>query len=446
MAALQEAAVQGIELEQWAKMIADPIFYADTLYEKLKGGTKTYPAANITARPNTAGTLSQRPAFQVPMRIQSGSPIRQGTGDGDSLGRGTGSLWISGDIAPVFLANACEITWLAKNATQGKERSLFSVSEQELKNSLDVFMRGIEALFQGDSSGELDQIPSTATVSNNSGTGNQTSFISGMNNANQFQDGQVVQVFPSEGGTTRGTATISFVDGVANTLYFSTVLPSTGGATATGDFLMVSGCSGAVGGSIAGIKTYNVNGNSGSVLGITRATYPSRLSTPTINLSGNALNAAVPYRIKIQIRRAIGPKAPELNDLFFYLGPDQELAWNNLTQNVKVVNAQEVKGDRELDLVKKNMPDTIGGEEMVVGYNQTPGRIDVICPKTWGIIEIKEPSIYDFGNGNTVMPTVDTTSGGYNTSFIFYYVAMLNLFNSNMRAAGYIQNAAIPTI
>lgn len=444
--ALQEAAVQGIELEAWAKMIADPIYTAKTLYQRFKSGTKTYPTANITARPNTAGTLSQRPAFQVPMRIQSGAAIQQGTGDGDSLGRGTGSYWISGDISPVFLFSGCEVTYLAQLATAGKNRALFSVRAQELKNSFDVFMRGIEALWQGDSSGFLDQIPSTATVSNNSGSGNSTSFISGLNNANQFQDQQVIQVFPSVGGTSRGTATVSFVDGVSNTLYFSTVLPSTGGATATGDFLMVAGCSGAAGGSVAGIKTYQVNGNSGSVLGITRATYPNRFSTPTINLSSNALSPAVPYRLEIQIKRALGPDAEELENMFWYVPPDQQLAWNNITQNVKVVNQQEVKGDKELDLVKRYMPDTMGGREMVVGFNATPGRLDLLSPSTWGIVEMKEPSIYDFGNGVTVMPVVDKNTGGYLTSSIFYYNAALNLFNSNMRSGGYVTSAAIPTI
>lgn len=444
--ALQEAAVQGIELEAWAKMIADPIYTAKTLYQRFKSGTKTYPTANITARPNTAGSLSQRPAFQVPMRIQSGAAIQQGTGDGDSLGRGTGSYWISGDISPVFLFSGCEVTYLAQLATAGKNRALFSVRAQELKNSFDVFLRGIEALWQGDSSGFLDQIPTTATVSNNSGTGNSTSFISGMNNANQFQDQQVVQVFPSIGGTSRGTATISFVDGVSNTLYFSTVLPSTGGATATGDYLMVAGCSGAAGGSVAGIKTYQVNGNSGSVLGITRATYPYRFSTPTINLSSNALTPAVPYRLEIQIKRALGPDAEELENMFWYVPPDQQLAWNNITQNVKVVNQQEVKGDKELDLVKRYMPDTMGGREMVVGFNATPGRLDLLSPSTWGIVEMKEPSIYDFGNGVTVMPVVDKNTGGYLTSSIFYYNACLNLFNSNMRSGGYVTSAAIPTI
>jgi hypothetical protein len=104
--ALAEAAVQGIELEAWNKMIPSVIYSGKTLYNKIKSGTKTYETANVTARPGNIGAttgLAQRAAFNVPMRIQSGAAIVQGTGDGDSLGRGTGSQWITGDISPVFL-------------------------------------------------------------------------------------------------------------------------------------------------------------------------------------------------------------------------------------------------------------------------------------------------------------------------------------------------------
>ena len=103
---LQEAAVEGIELEAYMKQIPDLIGEFKTLYNKIKSAVKTYPTAYITAAPGNIGAttgVAQRPAFRVPMRIQSGSPIQQNTGDGDSLGRGSGSQWVSGDIQPVFV-------------------------------------------------------------------------------------------------------------------------------------------------------------------------------------------------------------------------------------------------------------------------------------------------------------------------------------------------------
>jgi hypothetical protein len=441
--ALAEAAVQGIEVEAWKKQISKLMYNGKQLYTRFKKGAKTYESANITSRPNTAGSASLRPAFAVPFYIQSGSAIQQITGNGDSLGRGTGGFWTSGDINPIVLSNACEITWLARRATSGPNRGLMAVRAEELKNSLASFMRGLEALMQGDSSGMLDQIPTTATVNNNTGTGVQTSSIVGLNNANQFQDQQTLQVFPSEGGSVRGTFVVSFADGVAQTIYSSTALPS---GTTQGDYLMVAGSSGALGGSLAGIKTYQVTGNTGTYLGVTKASYPGRLSTPNINLSGAPINPTTPYRADILIDRGLGADSEEKESLIWYCGPDQQLAITNLFLNLLTVQYQEVKGDSALDMVKKNMTPTFGGREMLVGYNATPGRIDGLCLSSWGIAELQEPSLYEFGNGATTMPVVDISTGGYNTSDIFYYIAAFNPFNSNPKAGVYITNAQIPTI
>lgn len=447
---LLEAAVEGIELESWAKMIPDLVYSGKTLYNRLKSGAKTYPTANVTAAPgNIAATtgIAQRPAFRVPMRVQSGATIVQGTGDGDSLGRGTGSQWISGDLQPVFLFAGCEISYLTQMATAGKNRGMIAVRSQELKNSLDSFMRGIEALFQGDSSGMLDQIPTTGLVNNATGggiAGSATySSIVGLNNANQFQDQQTVQVFPSEGGSARGSFRISYADGVTNTIYSTTALPA---GTATGDYLMVAGSSGAVGGSVAGIKTYQVTGNTGTVLGLTRANYPGRLSTPNINLQNNAVNPAVPYRAEILIGRGLGEEAEEMDEFIWYGGPGQRLQITNLYQNVLIANAPDVKGDEALDMVKKKMITTWGGREYVEGYNASPGRIDGLCLKSWGIAEMKEPSLYDFGNGVTTMPVPDPNGNGWLASSIFYYNAALNVFNSNLKAGVYCSNCAEATI
>jgi hypothetical protein len=447
---LDEAAVQGVELESWAKMIPDLMYDGKTLYTRMKKGTKTYPVANVTAAPGNIGAttgIAQRPAFRVPVRVQSGATIVQGTGDGDSLGRGSGSMWISGDIAPVFLFAGGEITYLTQKATNGKNRGMVAVRAQELKNSLDSFMRGIEALFQGDSSGMLDQIPTTATVNNGTGggaAGSATySSIVGLNNANQFQDQQLVTVYPSEGGTARGSFRLTYADGVAQAIYSAGSLPS---GTTQGDYLMVAGSSGAVGGSIAGIKTYQVTGNTGTVLGLTKANYPGRFSTPNINLNGNSVYPTLPYRAEILIGRGLGDDAEEMDDFIWYGGPGQQLQITQLYQSILIANAQEVKGDEALDVVKKKMTPTFGGREYVKGYNASPGRIDGLCLPCWGITEMIEPSLYEFGNGVTSMPVPDPTGNGWLTSNIFYYNACINLFNSNMKAGVYITNAAEPTI
>jgi hypothetical protein len=439
---VQEAAVEAIELDAFAKNIEDLIFEGDTLYSFAKKNFTTVPSSNITL-----GGATSRPSARVPMRVQSGAAIFQGTGNGDGIGRGTGSQWQSFVLSPVVIMAANEITWLAKKATEGKERGLFNVSAQELKNSLSAAQQGIEGLMNGDGSGEVDQIPSTATVSSNSGTGAQTSFISGLNVVTGFTDQQVVQFFPSEGGTSRGTATISYVDTVANTLYFSTVLPSTGGATATGDYIMVQGSSGAVGSSILGLRAWQVNSNTGTLAGLNRANFPGRLSTPTINLNGGSVTPSIGNRAVTLMGRALGPDAESINNALWYTGPDQGMAASNLFYNVQIANAQEVKGDKSLDMGKKFYTPTFCNREVKYSWTATPGRWDLFTPDTWYIFETSPLELYDFGGGMTVMPVPDIAgSGSYLTSYIMAYICAFNVANSNVRAGCYIQNAGSPAI
>ncbi len=239
----------------------DLIFKGTTAYSFFKKRAQQQPIANVSQ----AGGV-QRNALRVPFRVQSGAAITQGTGNADAMGRGTGSQYAAFAVAPVWLQSVCEISTLAQLATKGKNRGLVEIQAEELKNSLDSAMQGLEAVINGDGAA-VTQIPTTATVSSNSGSGAQTSYISGLNQVASFVDQQVVQFFPSEGGTSRGTATISYIDAVAGTIYFSTVLPSTGGATAVGDYIALAGASGAVGSSVLGIQAWDVNSNTGTIAG-----------------------------------------------------------------------------------------------------------------------------------------------------------------------------------
>jgi hypothetical protein len=440
---LQEAAVAGVELEAFAKGIPDLVYKGNSDYKWFKENSKTYPTAVSTTRGGV-----NRPAFFIPTRMQSGAAIFQGTGNGDALNRGTGSLWVSGDLSPVFVASGCEITWLARQATEGKKRSLISLRAEELKNSFDAFMSGLSALFNSDGSGAILQIPSTATVNNNTGTGNQTSSIIGLGGqANQFQEQQIIQIFPTEGGSARitpSTATVSYVDGAADTVYFSTALPT---STAAGDFVMIQGSSGALNSSVQGIYSYQVSSNTGTTpTNLNRATYPGQLSTPTITYTG-PVTPNFAYRCEILIARALGLENEAVKNFVFRCGLDQQLAINNLYQNVVIANAQDVKGDRSLDMTKRYMPNTYGGRELNVSVTARQGRIDSLCPETWGIIETVEPSLYDFGDGVTNMPVPANDGTGnttYLTSNVFYYCADLNLYNSNYKAGVYGTGFTVP--
>lgn len=443
--ALVESAVEAIELDAFSKDIPDLIAFGKTLYSLFKNNATTIPISNVTAAGGTT-----RPSFRVPMRIQSGAAIQQGTGDADSLGRGSGSQWAAFALSPVFVFNVCELSFLSRIATEGRKRGLFNVQAQELKNTFQQATQGLEGLLNGDGSGAFDQIPATATINSGTGTGQSKSSIVGLNNAFQFADQQVVQVFPSIGGATRGSFTISYVDPVTNTIYSAAnALPSTGGATAAGDYLIVSGASGAAGGSIMGLRAWQVNSNTGTIGGLSRASYPSRLSTPTINLNGASLALSTGYRANVLLGRALGPDNEAMKSGVWYCGPDQAMQIANFYLNALFVNVPEAKGDTALDMVKRRWPASYAGYELNVGWGALPGRLDLFTFDTWYLGEMLPLELYDFGGGITVAPVPDAAggaAGSYLTSSMFVYVAALNLVNSNPRAGVYITGAAQPTI
>jgi|SRR5215475_86676 len=438
---LQEAAVESIELDAFAKDIPDLVPLFDTLYSFAKKNFKTVPSSNITE-----GGGTTRPSARVPFRVQAGAPITQGTGDADGLGRGSGSLWRSFALSPVVIKAANEITWLSKKATDGRERGLFNVSAQELKNSLASCTRGIEGLMNGDGSGSIDQIPSTAIINSATLQPPNISSIVGMTNVAGLTDQQVVQFFPAIGGVSRGWAVISFVDAVTNTLWFTTPLPP--GVTA-GDYIMVSGgaATGAAGSSLLGLRYWQNNGNTGTIAGVNRANFPGRLSTPTIDLEGGPMTQSIGLRAATLMGRALGPDADSIDEAIWYTGPDQGIAISNLMYNVQVVNAQDVGGEKPIDLGKKFFPDTFCNRNLMISYTAKPGRADLITPQTWYIFETSPLELYDFGGGSTVMPVPDIAgAGSYLTSYIMAYITAFNVCNSNMMAGAYIQNAAVPTI
>jgi hypothetical protein len=439
---LAEAAVEAVELENFAKGIPDYVYKGRTVYNLFKKGSKTYPVANITQ----AGGVS-RPAFRIPVRIQSGAAIFQATGNGDALGRGTGSQWVAGDLSPVGLFGGCEITYLARMATQGPKRGLISLRAEELKNSLESFMQGVDAQFLSDGAGALLQIPSTATITTG-GSGNQTSIIAGLGGqANQLQEQQVVQFFAAEGGAARtggvATATVSYVDGANDTVYFSTALPN---GTTTGDFIMIQGSTGALNSGVVGIYGWQVASNTGTIMNLSRATFPGQLSTPNINKGNAPINLVDGYKAAILIGRGLGAENKAVEEFEWICGPDQELAVAQLYTQV-LAQYTLPSGDKALDMAKKHMSPTYAGRDLNVAYSAKQGRLDAVCPSEWGIIETVEPSLYDFGDGVTTMPIPDFVGqGSYLTSSIFFYNAFLNLFNSNLKSSCSISSAAVPNI
>ncbi len=434
---MTEAAVESIELEAVDSKIAELVPLFDSDYSFFRKRAKKVPISYSTAAGGTTG----RPSWRNSMVIQGGAPIVTGTGDQTSLYRGTGVTTAAFAQSPVGFFGVTEYTYLSEIATQGRERGLVEISTDLVKRSLNSFLAGISAQIAGPGvgSGTIAIIPSTATVSSSSGSGATTSYISGITNAASFQDQQVVQVFSAEGGTNRGTATVSFFYPESQTVWFSTALPS---GTTTGDYLIISGASGAQGAGLANIHYWNVNSNTGTVGGLSRANYPGRLSTPTINLGGAQVTPSVFQRALVLLGRAMGPDAEAMESMVWYGQPDQLYTLN--AQWYERMITQNLEGGESVpDIGRKNLSKTFGGREYQVSYQADPTRIDGLVMDNWMFGELKECGLYDFGGGNTVMPVPDigTSGGSYITDRMFAYDCFFQLCNKVPRSGIYIQQA-----
>ena len=435
MPTLNEAATESIELEQVGKEIALlwPTFRG--LYNLFSKSAKKVNIANVT---QAAGTT--RSAWRETMITQGASGIAVGSGDGSSLGSGTGSQTASFAMAPIWAFNVTQYTRLAELATNGAERAVESFTKTEIKRSIKQFYNGIEGLFNGDGSGAFDQIPAGAVITTG-GSGAQTSIIQGVSTAAVFVDQQVVQFFPSEGGTSRGTATISFVDVVAQTLYFSTALP---GGTTQGDYIMVAGTSGAVGSSVLGIPYWNTNGNSGTKGGLTMANYPSRLSTPVINLGGAQITPSVAQRAFVLLTRALGDDAEELDKGVWYGRPEQVATIASQWYSTLITQNSEPKNDSVFDRARSGVAKEFGDRPFEYSNTAKPGRADLLFPENWSLGELCPVGLYNFGEGNTVMPVPDiggAAGATYLTAKMFVYEWGGQLCNRIPRHGLFVTNA-----
>ena len=436
MPTLNEAAAESIELEQVGREIALlwPTFRG--LYNLFEKSAKKVNIANVTQA--AGGTRS---AWRETMITQGASGISVGTGDGSSLGSGTGSQTASFAMAPIWAFNVTQYTRLAELATNGAERAVESFTKTEIKRSIKQFYNGIEGLMNGDGSGAFDQIPSNAVITTG-GSGNTTAVIQGIQCAAAFVDQQVVQIFPSEGGSARGSATISFVSVVEQKLNFSTALPA---GTTQGDYIMVAGASGAVGSSVLGIPYWNTNGNVGTKGGLIMANYPDRLSTPVINLGGAQITPSVAQRAFVLLTRALGDDAEELEKGVWYGKPDQLATIASQWYSTIITQNSEPKSESVFDRARAGIGKEFGERPFIYSNTAKAGRADLLFPENWSLGELCPVGLYDFGGGNTVMPVPDTSGAAgatYLTAKMFVYEWGGQVCNRIPRHGLFVTNAS----
>jgi len=447
---MTELAAEAIELDAWVEEIPDYQAHFDRFLTRLEKG-----AHKINISNNTTGGGTTRSPMRVPFRAQGGGGIQQFAADTAGTvaiwQRGTGSTYDGFVAAPVRLVNVCEISNLAQQATDGKDRGLVKIKREELQNTLKAFDNQVEGIIHRDGSGTIDQIPTTATVNNATGGGTigtaTYSSIVGLNTAASFQDQQTVQVLSAVGGTNRGSFTISYVDPVSQTIYSTTALPS---GTTTGDLLVVNGAAGTAGTSILGKDYWLQNGNTGTIGGIAKANYPGRLSTPTINFGGNgAITNSTAQRIEAIRMRAMGDDYDANKSCFWLANPSQGVTLSNQFYNPGFTRLDEGSKDYVPDTARKMMQKTVLGEDVVWATTAEPTRMDLIVPDTWYFGELFPTRLHEWTPGNTIaaVPAIGAAAGStYYDSQMFAYERGFQLVCNDPKQNFYLSNLPVVSL
>lgn len=370
--------------------------------------------------------VSNRPA-RIPFQPLTGGAFRTGSFDGGDMGLGTGPTETPGYLSCVSFLQASQYTALAEWSTDSDEKAIANYVTLTHEQASKTFGGYMDAVLQGDGSNTLDTVVST---------------VAGgivVNNANAFQDNQVVDIWSAIGGALVATVQIESVDSGNNTIWLTAAVPA---GVAAGQPILVAGSSGQANSGLFGLRYYQVAGNAGNYMGIQRSAFPGKFSTPNINLGGKSLTPAVVRALQASQVLAMGNDMANGADNVAHCNVDMQSAWENNAILVQRVVQNEVKGDESVDMLKKNAPTMIAGHELIVNPRAKPGIIDFLALKNWFRIETKATDFYEVG-GQTIFPAYGQ-SGGVASSCIFYLVIMTQTANGQPRGGAYLNNVAIP--
>jgi len=377
-------------------------------------------------------------AMRIPVQVFSGSQNSQTTFAGSDLGVGSATTYECETTSPLGFVQATSWSLDSMWATDSNEQAVESFTRRELKNALQEFASFQSVVQEQDSTGTIDSVLGTSATPN----------ILYVNNPSRFRANEQYQVFSSIGGTNRGYVTILSVDQLGGALYLS-AFSGTFGNIQAGDLLLIQGAPGtAANTSINGLVYANNDvGNTGTYLGLSRASFPGLFRCPHIAAVG-ALTSEL-GRTLIQKRRLVMGAESE-SDFVWYCGLDQEQAIEMLSVQEQSVILNQVTGSNSVDPIKHNAPKTFVGRPLRISATAIPGRLDGLDVSHWSKSSMIPGSIggdpvpLSIG-GNTEFQMYAAGSGGLAAAILTYLVTFYQLACDSPRIGCYIDGLPVPT-
>lgn len=377
--------------------------------------------------------ISNRPA-RIPFNVLTGGIIRTGVNlfDGSDLGRGSAPTQTFGTLSAVSIVQASEYTSLSEFSTDSDEKAIENYVTLTNRQATETFAGYMDALLcQSDGSNTLDTVVSV----------NGNGLV--VNNADIFQDNQLLDCWTALGGANLGTVQILSIDIANNTIWLTGAPPA---GVGTGTLLLLTGSAGVANSGFFGIPYYHVSGNGGNFMGIPRSAFPGKFSTPTVAFGsgGTTTGALTPAGVRAmqaQIDLAMGIDAAD-DDVVAHMNVDMSAAWENNALPVQNIIYNEMKGDSSADMLKKRQTTTIAGREILRNIRARVGRIDFLNFKHWFRLETVPLGEHDVG-GQRLFP-IYGGSGGLESSQIFYLELMCQFGLGQPRREAFMSSVTIP--
>jgi hypothetical protein len=381
--------------------------------------------------------IEKRPVEVVSSRVLAwaldlvpGTKTRQVDPDGGNAGRGAAIISARAQTQCAFFEAATEMTDLAMSATDSREKSVADFAKRNMEKQVQQYRNLIESLLNSDqnAAGVFDSITSI--------NGNQV----GVNNPNKFQAQKDFQVLPAVGQVSRGLLSIMNIDVNSGLIYVNGALPP---GTVVGDLLVLDGSPGIVNSSLGSLASNNLDLNTGAWNNLPRASFPGQLKTPHVAMNGFAINPSSFKLGLVKLRRILPEDEGTKMDLLVHMGYDQDQAFENYAYQANpTINWQDVKGDRNVDMIKKMSAENVAGYPKLVSKQATPGRIDCLPIKKWFRGEIQAIGPLERG-GQTIFQTYGD-DGGLAFSIINYVWGGFQVCLEQPKYGLYYDGCAIP--
>lgn len=387
------------QLETYVRKITDAMQRDTMLFDK------------IEKRPTEV--MSSRVLWWT-LDLVPGTLTRQVDPDGGPAGRGAAIVQARAQVTAAFFLACTEMTDLAMSATDSPKKAVGDYKKRNLEKQISQFRNLCESLLNSDqnAAGVLDSVVAI--------NGNQIQ----VNNPNKFQGQKVYQVLPAVGQPSRGPITTLNIDvngKVTSTLAGGTIYIS--GATppgmAVGDLLVVDGSPGIVNSSLGSLASNHLDSNTGNWNNLGRPSFPGQLKTPHLAMNNFAISPSAFDLGLVYLRRVLPEDEGEQLELLAHLGYDQQQSLSNYAYLAgNNFNWLDAKGDRNVDMMKKQGAPTLAGYDKLVSKLATPGRIDMLAVKKWFRGEL-QPVGPLTRNGQTEFQTYGD-DGGLDMSIITY--------------------------